>query len=82
MTSLLVLDLSNNNLSGNIPSRFGNFNNNLSVLNLRMNKFYGMISLGFVEVNSLSTLNLNGNELEGSLLMPKMPPTATPNVVG
>ena len=68
MTSLYLLDLSNNNLSGNIPPCFGNLiSSRLSVLDLRNNRFDGVIPPSFPKGNSLTTLNLQGNQLEGSL---------------
>ncbi|XP_020417914.1 LRR receptor-like serine/threonine-protein kinase GSO2 [Prunus persica] len=70
LSSLQILDLSNNKLSGKIHQCIGNFSQRLSVLNLRNNKFYGMIPDTFSEGNVLRNLDLNKNQLEGSL-----PPT-------
>ncbi|TYI85393.1 hypothetical protein E1A91_D05G438900v1, partial [Gossypium mustelinum] len=67
VTSLLILDLSHNNLSGTIPQCFGNLNNSLEFLNLKKNKFYGTIPPTFAEGCQLSNFNLNGNLLEGPL---------------
>lgn len=67
LSSIEVLDLSNNSLSGNILSCLGKFSNTLSVLDLRMNNFTGAFPESFAKGNSLRTLNLNGNKLEGSL---------------
>nr|XP_048324106.1 receptor-like protein 33 [Ziziphus jujuba var. spinosa] len=64
---IAVLDLSNNSMSGKIPRCLGNFSDSLSVLNLGLNKLYGMIPLSFERGNSMRNLNLNGNQLEGSL---------------
>ncbi|KAA8537353.1 hypothetical protein F0562_026960 [Nyssa sinensis] len=63
VSSLDILDLSNNNLSGVIPQCLGSAG--LSVLDLRMNRFRGPIPTNFAEDNQLRNLNLNGNQLEG-----------------
>ncbi|XVF04091.1 hypothetical protein REPUB_Repub05bG0051800 [Reevesia pubescens] len=66
-SSLDILDLSHNNLSGIIPPCFGNLSKSLSFLNLQMNKFRGIIPPTFAEGCHLSNLNLNGNQLQGPL---------------
>ncbi|TYI85394.1 hypothetical protein E1A91_D05G439000v1 [Gossypium mustelinum] len=66
-SSLQILDLSHNYLSGTIPQYFGNLSNSLQFLNLRKNKFYGTIPPTFAEGCQLSNFNLNGNLLEGPL---------------
>ncbi|XP_016648431.1 PREDICTED: receptor-like protein 12 [Prunus mume] len=70
LSRLQILDLSNNKLSGKLHQCIGNFSQSLSVLNLRNNKFHGVIPGTFSEGNVLRNLNLNENQLEGSL-----PPT-------
>ncbi|XP_052883628.1 receptor like protein 22-like [Gossypium arboreum] len=67
VTSLQILDLSHNNFSGTILQCFGNLSDRLEFLNLKMNKFYGMIPPTFAKGCQLSNLNLNGNLLEGPL---------------
>ncbi|XP_022735515.1 receptor-like protein 12 [Durio zibethinus] len=67
MTSLGFLDLSHNNLSGIIPHCLGNLSDSLWMLNLRMNKFRGIIPPTFTKGCQLKNLNLNGNQLEGPL---------------
>ncbi|KAH1063088.1 hypothetical protein J1N35_028075 [Gossypium stocksii] len=66
-TSLQLLDLSHNNLSGTIPRCFGNLSNSLQFLNNEKNKFYGTIPPTFAKGCQLSYFNLNGNLLEGPL---------------
>ena len=66
MSSLEILDFSNNHLSGKLPPRIGNFHN-LLVLDLRNNRFHSMLLSTFAKGNQLRNLNLNGNQLEGSL---------------
>ncbi|CAL2255013.1 unnamed protein product [Prunus armeniaca] len=67
LSTLEILDLSNNNLSGKIHQCIGNFSQSLSVLDLRNNKFHGFIPRTFSKGNVLRNLDLNGNQLEGSL---------------
>ncbi|XP_028112676.1 receptor-like protein Cf-9 homolog [Camellia sinensis] len=67
--SLAVLDVSNNSLSGLIPQYLGNFSNFLSVLNLGNNRFRGTFTTTFTKGNMLRNLNLNGNQIEGQVLV-------------
>ncbi|TYI85378.1 hypothetical protein E1A91_D05G437500v1, partial [Gossypium mustelinum] len=67
VTSLQILDLSHNNLSGTIPQCFGRLSDSLQFLNLKKNKFYGTIPPTFAKGCQLSNFNLNGNLLEGPL---------------
>ncbi|KAG8492733.1 hypothetical protein CXB51_010493 [Gossypium anomalum] len=66
-SSLRIVDLSHNNLSGTIPQCFGKLSNTLEFLNLKKNKFYGTIPPTFAKGCQLSNFNLNGNMLEGPL---------------
>ncbi|XP_021288569.1 receptor-like protein 12 [Herrania umbratica] len=65
-SSLLILDLSRNNLSGTIPECFGNLSSSLMVMNLEMNNFHGKMPDSF-RANNLEDLLLNDNKLEGLL---------------
>ncbi|CAN6576106.1 unnamed protein product [Malus baccata var. baccata] len=64
-TSLEVLDLSNNSLSGMIPQCLTAINGPLAVLDLRRNKLSGTLPDNFPENCSLQTLDLNGNVIGG-----------------
>ena len=64
-SSMEVLDLSNNNLSGMLPHCLGNFSKDLSVLNLRRNRFHGIIPQTFLKGNAIRNLDFNDNKLEG-----------------
>ncbi|XP_034674598.1 receptor-like protein 6 [Vitis riparia] len=65
VSSMGVLDLSNNNLSGVLPHCLGNFSKDLSVLNLRRNRFHGIIPQTFLKGNAIRNLDFNDNQLEG-----------------
>ncbi|CAL5443171.1 unnamed protein product [Camellia sinensis] len=65
VSSLSILDLSHNNLSGAIPQCLGYFSNVLFVLDLQFNAFQGNIPMIFGKGNQLEILNLNGNQFEG-----------------
>ncbi|KAK3423949.1 hypothetical protein EUGRSUZ_F00707, partial [Eucalyptus grandis] len=60
-SSLQILDLSNNNLSGNMPSCFGNITN-IHVLDLSSNKLQGPLPCSLVKCVNLSALILGHNE--------------------
>ncbi|XWS51772.1 hypothetical protein CRYUN_Cryun11dG0011800 [Craigia yunnanensis] len=64
---LKILDLSHNNLSGIIPQCFGNLSKTVLTSNLRKNKLYGILPPIFANECQLSNLNVNGNQLQGSL---------------
>ncbi|KAK2632935.1 hypothetical protein EUGRSUZ_L00872 [Eucalyptus grandis] len=66
-TELEHLNLSENGLTGSLPSCLTNFGSNLAVLNLRMNHLEGTIPQSFSQRNSLSTLDLSRNQFEGTL---------------
>ncbi|KAL6315285.1 hypothetical protein AAG906_000373 [Vitis piasezkii] len=65
VSSMGVLDLSNNNLSGMLPHCLGNFSKDLSVLNLRKNRFHGIIPQTFLKGNAIRNLDFNDNQFEG-----------------
>lgn len=66
-TYLKVLDLSNNHLSGKIPSCLVQLTGSLGVLNLGKNSFSGNIPGTFPRDCGLETLDLHGNRLGGSV---------------
>ena len=74
-TKLIVLDLSNNFLSGTVPECLFKLSEvdqemskpSLGVLNLSKNNLTGTISNVFPSNCGLQTLSLNGNQLEGKL---------------
>ncbi|XP_017979776.1 PREDICTED: receptor-like protein 12 [Theobroma cacao] len=65
-SSLLIIELSRNNLSGTISECFENLSSSLMVMNLEMNNFHGKMPDSF-RGNNLEILLLNDNKLEGLL---------------
>ncbi|XP_028122373.1 receptor-like protein 34 [Camellia sinensis] len=65
VSSLSILDLSHNHLSGAIPQCLGNFSNILFVLDLRFNAFQGNISMIFGK--ELQVLVLRSNKFHGPI---------------
>lgn len=66
MTSLIELDMSNNNIGGGNQIPYS-LPPNLQRLNLAGNSFNGGIPYSISQMVSLKTLNLNHNQLQGSL---------------
>ncbi|KAL3744880.1 hypothetical protein ACJRO7_014053 [Eucalyptus globulus] len=64
--NLRVIDLSYNNLTGNIPEDFGKLKN-LSSLNLEFNQLSGRIPEGFGRLPALSKVWLSNNNLSGTI---------------
>lgn len=69
MDGLGILDLSNNNLTGEIPHCMGDASNQLIILNLQSNNLNGIIPSTFSKCESLEYLDFSDNQLEG--LIPK-----------
>ncbi|KAG6656059.1 hypothetical protein CIPAW_05G260900 [Carya illinoinensis] len=66
MNDLVILDVSRNLLSGEIPDCWMNYSN-LQVLNLGANKLTGNVPSSLGKLSSLQSLSLNKNNLSGSL---------------
>ncbi|KAI3417173.1 Expansin [Psidium guajava] len=64
---LLLLDLSNNSLTGTLPECLMSFSKDLSVLNLRMNLIEGVIPRKIARDSNLRTLDFSQNRFEGTL---------------
>jgi len=69
LKSLTELDLSFNNLSGNVPSCLGNFSKSLESLDLKGNKLSGLIPQTYMIGNSLQKIDLSNNNIQGRLPM-------------
>ncbi|KAK9748506.1 hypothetical protein RND81_02G062300 [Saponaria officinalis] len=66
--SLSTLELSNNSMSGHIPSCIGDqLGESLQLLDLRGNDLSGTIPLKFTKTCTLGMINLSENKLEGDL---------------
>ncbi|CAN0841243.1 Receptor-like protein 46 [Linum grandiflorum] len=64
MSSLEILDLSNNRFSGEIPATLGNLKS-LKVLNVSHNRLSGRIPTSLGEIRDLESLDLSHNNLSG-----------------
>lgn len=67
LTSLVILDLSYNSLSGHIPSSIGNSLRSLSILSLRSNSFVGEMPLSLCQMPLLQILDFSNNHITGTL---------------
>ncbi|MED6159821.1 hypothetical protein PIB30_045700 [Stylosanthes scabra] len=65
-STLHVLILSHNHLSGTIPQCIGAFHF-LNILDLQVNNLHGSIPTNFSDLNQFQTIKLNDNQLEGPL---------------
>ncbi|KAK9218201.1 hypothetical protein WN943_006838 [Citrus x changshan-huyou] len=61
------LVLSHNNLSGLLPQCLGNFSDELSVLDLQGNNFFGTIPNTFIKESRLGVIDLSHNLLQGRI---------------
>ncbi|KAL3654834.1 hypothetical protein CASFOL_000620 [Castilleja foliolosa] len=64
--TLLVLDVSSNTLTGEIPSAIGNFDR-LQVLNLSCNSLVGLIPSSIGQLNTTFVLDMSHNQLTGGI---------------
>ncbi|KAJ3669798.1 hypothetical protein LUZ60_010122 [Juncus effusus] len=64
--SLIILNLSKNKISGQIPQNIGKLKN-LKYLSLAQNNFTGTIPQGPYQLNSLQFLDLSSNHLTGTI---------------
>ncbi|XP_028054592.1 receptor-like protein 6 [Camellia sinensis] len=67
LSSLYVLNLSNNNLTGTILPCLSNFSDSLKVLNLKGNNFQGPIPHSYNRGNKLKMIDYSGNQLQGKV---------------
>ncbi|XP_028116808.1 receptor-like protein 7 [Camellia sinensis] len=67
LSSLYVLDLSNNNLTGTILPCLSNFSDSLKVVNLKGNNFHGPIPHSYNRGNKLKLIDFSDNKLQGKM---------------
>uniref|UniRef100_A0A2N9HAT7 Leucine-rich repeat-containing N-terminal plant-type domain-containing protein n=1 Tax=Fagus sylvatica TaxID=28930 RepID=A0A2N9HAT7_FAGSY len=65
LSSLYSLDLSNNQFRGILPHCLVNLSGSLNILNLRGNKFHGMIPQLAMKGSTLRMIDLSQNQFEG-----------------
>jgi hypothetical protein len=65
-SNLSIVDLSNNSLSGLLPSGIGDFSA-LTLLNLRQNDFTGQIPKAITKLKNLLYIDLSSNNFSGSI---------------
>ncbi|XP_031272562.1 receptor-like protein Cf-9 [Pistacia vera] len=66
-STLELLDLSHNNLSGKLPQCLGNFSHFLELLSLKNNNFSGGIPENFLNGENLRMIDLSQNQLHGKI---------------
>ncbi|KAL5555573.1 hypothetical protein UlMin_037809 [Ulmus minor] len=83
MSSLYMLDLSDNRLTGNIPQNLGNLKF-LKILKLDSNNFTGELPPNFSELKNLEYFSIAGNNLAGPFpdFITKWPNIRSLNLVG
>ncbi|XP_030967032.1 receptor-like protein 7 [Quercus lobata] len=67
LSSIEVLDLSHNNLSGMLPHCLDNLSKFLLVLSLRNNDFHGILPTAYMEGSTLKVMDVSYNQLEGQI---------------
>nr|XP_023896564.1 receptor-like protein 9DC3 [Quercus suber] len=67
LSSIEILDLSHNNLSGMLPQCLDNLSKFLLVLSLRNNDFRGILPTTYMEGSTLKVMDVSYNQLEGQI---------------
>ncbi|XP_048324674.1 receptor-like protein 43 [Ziziphus jujuba] len=67
LRNLIILDASNNHLTGTIPQCLGSFDSSLTILNLQGNKLHGDMPYTCGDGSQLLTLDLGHNYLQGKI---------------
>ena len=67
MSSLQILDLSENNLSDSLPQCLHNFDDSLLILDIRRSNFGGSIPLTWTSGRKLLMINFSQNKFQGQL---------------
>ncbi|GFP93979.1 receptor-like protein kinase bri1-like 3 [Phtheirospermum japonicum] len=66
-TTLFVLDVGDNKLTGKSPEWIGNYMLYLAVLRLRNNEFYGHIPSAYCQLSGLQIMDFAHNQLTGNI---------------
>ncbi|MED6112503.1 hypothetical protein PIB30_062319 [Stylosanthes scabra] len=69
LVSLIKIDVSENAITGQIPSNISSIIPKLTFLNMSMNDIHGLIPHDFGQMRSLLMLDLSDNHLSGELLL-------------
>ncbi|KAK2387387.1 receptor protein EIX2 [Trifolium repens] len=67
LTSLLTLDLSDNNFTFKLPNQFFNLTQDLTYLDLSSNNIHGEIPSSLLNLQNMRFLDLSQNQLKGSI---------------
>ncbi|KAK3404319.1 hypothetical protein EUGRSUZ_K00626, partial [Eucalyptus grandis] len=67
LSKAVTLDLSSNNLTGELPNCLGNISGSLMILNLKGNNFHGSIPEVLFRGTQLTMIDLSDNQLQGKL---------------
>ena len=67
LSSLVTLDLSQNNFTSHLPDGFFNFTKDLTYLDLSENNIYGEIPSSMLNLQNMGYLDLSNNQLQGSI---------------
>ncbi|XP_058004572.1 receptor-like protein 56 isoform X2 [Hevea brasiliensis] len=65
--NLVKLEISNNNITGQLPKEFGLVLSNLVYINISRNSFHGIVPFSIGEVRGLLLMDLSNNNFSGAL---------------
>ncbi|KAF2301406.1 hypothetical protein GH714_023796 [Hevea brasiliensis] len=65
--NVVELEISNNNITGQLPKEFGLVLSNLEYINMSRNSFHGIVPFSIGEVRGLRIMDLSNNNFSGAL---------------